>query len=84
MRHSLHDRVVQGLLALDDANLRRVYAVIEWIAAQPVQAAQAAAIDEDNREVFVHEAGHFRLIYYIARDGRVIFTELLAKPNEKS
>jgi hypothetical protein len=45
-----------------------------------MQAAQGMGFDEDGREVLVHETSGFRLHYFIARNGRVIFTELLAKP----
>lgn len=76
MRYALHDRVVQGLLALDDTTLRRVHAIIEWIAAQTVQAAQAGGFDDDGRPVYRHRVFGFYLHYFIARDGRVIFTDL--------
>lgn len=83
MRYSLHDKVVAGLLALDDGTLRRVYAIIERVAAQPVESAHGMVFDEDGRLLHLHTAGGFRLLYFIARDRRVIFTEIrYASPPE--
>jgi hypothetical protein len=78
MRYALHDRVVYGLLALADDKLRQLHGVIEAIAAQPVEAAHAAGFDNDGRKVFVYDTAEYRLLYFIMRDGRVVFTELVA------
>lgn len=80
MRYSLYDHVIQGLLALDDATLRRLVGVIEWIAEQPMQAAQAVGYDLDGREVLVRDAFGFRLHYFIAPEERVNFSNILVLP----
>lgn len=80
MRYALHDRVVQGLLALEDRELRRLYGIIEWIVSDPIGCASGALVDDDGLDVLAHKVGRLVLFYFVEPGGRVIFTDLLSNP----
>ncbi len=78
MPFSLHDRVLYGLLAVADADLRRLLPAISRIEADPVGSCQAAAYDRRGRLVYAARIGRHWLYYWTSRSGRIHFVEMLA------
>jgi hypothetical protein len=84
MPFSLNDRVLSGLLAAEDAELRALHSAMERIEADPVGACHSGALDHRGRLVYAAAVGRFWLYYWIRRDGRVHFLELLAESNRRA
>jgi hypothetical protein len=78
MPFSLNDRVLHGLLAVGDEELRSLLRLISRIEADPVSSGDAAAYDRKGRSVYAARLGRYWLYYWISRSGRVHFVELLA------
>jgi hypothetical protein len=78
MPYSLNDRVLHGLLAVEEEELRSLLRAIGRIEADPVTACDAAAYDRKGRAVYAIRAGRFWLYYWISRTGRIHFVELLS------
>ena len=79
MPFSLSERVLFGLLAVEDRELAALLSTMDRIEAEPVRACHAAAYDRRGRLVYAAAVGRFWLYYWISRTGRVHFTELLVK-----
>jgi hypothetical protein len=77
MPYSLSDRVLFGLLAVEDGDLRRLLSAIARIESDPVGSCQAAAYDRRGRLVYAASNGRYWLYYWINRSGRVHFVEML-------
>ena len=80
MNYLLRDRVLFALLAMPEEQARKVVSLLDAIAAEPASRAQAAFQDTAGRTGYACAAGQFRIYYYVARDGRVTFTDLRQVP----
>jgi hypothetical protein len=76
----LRDRVLFALLALPEGDSRKVVSLLDVIAAEPVNRAQAAFRDGVGRTGYVCGVDRFRVYYYVANNGRVTFTDLRQSP----
>jgi hypothetical protein len=80
VNYSLRDRVLFALLVLPEEEMRTVVALLDAIAAAPLSRAQATFRDGAGRSGYVCAAVRLRLYYYVAKSGRVTFTDLRHTP----
>jgi hypothetical protein len=78
MPYSLSERVLFGLLAVEDQDLRGLLSAMARIESDPVGSSRAAAYDRRGRLVHAALIGRYWLYYWISRSGRVHFVEMLA------
>lgn len=78
MAFSLEDRVLFGLLAADDADLRLLRSAFDRIEADPIGSAHTRTRDRAGHWVYAARVGHFWLYYFIPHTGHVHFLELLS------
>ena len=77
MPYSLSDRVLFGLLAVEDREMRRLLSALARIESDPVGSCHAAAYDRRGRLVYAASIGRYWLYYWISRSGRVHFVEMV-------
>ena len=78
MPYSLGDRVLFGLLAVEDRELRTLLSAMARIESDPVGSCHAAAYDRQGRLVYAASIGRHWLYYWISPRGQVHFVEMLA------
>lgn len=78
MPFTLNERVLAGLLAVNDRELQRLRAAMEAIELEPLQASHSAVLDHKGRLVYAASIEPFWLYYWLDGRGSVHFIELLA------
>jgi hypothetical protein len=76
MAFSLSERVLFGLLAVDDRDLRALLTAFDQIEANPIGWCHAATLDRRGRLIYAASVDGFWLYYSLGKTGKVHFTEL--------
>lgn len=76
MEYSLRDRVLFGVLALEEREANALVALFDAVVADPIGRAKAAFYDSAGRTGYVCVLGRFRLYYFVAKNGHVTLTDL--------
>jgi hypothetical protein len=61
--YTIHERAFAALLVLPHDDIRRLTGLFEWLAENPIAAADGSGFDADGRQVYVSQVRGFRIFY---------------------